>query len=149
MGFRLLIVLHSQTINSGLNFILCNLTFQMFHRKDQVTFLRISSITTTTTTHDFPTWRPSRERFSRGGPWSTTLELYKYTTFLYGEDPCRFPSKSYLVVLKQHNTDNRQCCRLGKPLILTSMPRTDLFKHHLPSNQKPQESFACVFLLES
>lgn len=145
MGFRLLIVLHSQTINSGLNFILCNLTFQMFHRKDQVTFLRISSITTTTTTHDFPTWRPSRERFSRGGPWSTTLELYKYTTFLYGEDPCRFPSKSYLVVLKQHNTENRQCCRLGRPLILTSMPRTDLFKHHLPSNQSHRRVLLAFF----
>lgn len=149
MGFRLLIVLHSQTINSGLNFILCNLTFQMFHRKDQVTFLRISSITTTTTTHDFPTWRPLRERFSRGGPWSTTVKTVQVHHLFYGEDPCRFPSKSYLVVLKQHNTDNRQCCRLGKPLILTSMPRTDLFKHHLRSNQKPQESFACVFLLES
>lgn len=145
MGFRLLIVLHSQTINSGLNFMLCNLTFQMFHRKDQVTFLRISSITTTTTTHDFPTWRPSRERFSRGGPWLTTLELYKYTTFLYGEDPCRFPSKSYLVVLKQHNTDNRQCCRLGRPLILTSMPRTDLFKHHLPSNQSHRRVLLVFF----
>lgn len=145
MGFRLLIVLHSQTINSGLNFMLCNLTFQMFHRKDQVTFLRISSITTTTTTHDFPTWRPSRERFSRGCPWSTTLEVYKYTTFLNGEDPCRFPSKSYLVVLKQHNTDNRQCCRLGRPLILTSMPRTDLFKHHLPSNQSHRRVLLVFF----